>query len=134
VIQAWHEYAEALRAANPEQTRLLDRLTSDAIGSGPDSLERELERQALDTEDPMEVSVDFLCKEPLPEVDFEFIFHRADGVRVYSTSTRAERVALPAPLLLPSAIGWALLPVWPQAWAWPRWLRTWALVKSWPTC
>ncbi len=57
-----------------------------------------LERQTWDTEDPLEVSLDFLCKEPLPEVDFEFIFHRADGVRVYSTSTRAERVALPAPL------------------------------------
>jgi hypothetical protein len=39
--------------------------------------------------------------------------------------------AAAAPEVVP---GWARSPVWPLAWAWPPWPRTWVLVKNWRRC
>jgi homopolymeric O-antigen transport system ATP-binding protein len=55
-------------------------------------------RTELDTEEPLEVSLGFVCKEPLADVDFELVFRRGDGVQVYSTGTRRAKLALPSPL------------------------------------
>jgi hypothetical protein len=41
--------------------------------------------------------------------------------------------APPQPQRLPAAAGWVPSPAWPPAWAWPRWHRTSASAKRWPT-
>ena len=57
-----------------------------------------VERAELDTEEPLEVSLDFASKEPLSGVHFEVVFRREDGVQVYTTGTRGAKLALPSPL------------------------------------
>ncbi|HYO58510.1 ABC transporter ATP-binding protein [Archangium sp.] len=57
-----------------------------------------VERAEVDTEEPLEVSLDFLSKEPLSGVHFEVVFRREDGVQVYTTGTRGAKLELPSPL------------------------------------
>ncbi len=56
------------------------------------------ERAELDTEEPLEVSLDFLSKAPLSGVHFEVVFRREDGSQVYTTGTRGAELELPSPL------------------------------------
>ncbi|MBI3183455.1 MAG: ABC transporter ATP-binding protein [Myxococcales bacterium] len=64
-----------------ERARLLN-------GRGADAAE-------FDTEDPMEIAIDFVAKEPTEEVDFFIEIARADGTSVYATNTGYESVRAP---------------------------------------
>jgi lipopolysaccharide transport system ATP-binding protein len=53
---------------------------------------------AVDTEQGLEVRIDFVTREPVSDVGFAVELRRDDGTLVYGTSTFAESVALPNPL------------------------------------
>jgi lipopolysaccharide transport system ATP-binding protein len=52
----------------------------------------------VDTEQSLEVRIDFATREPVSDVGFTVELRRDDGTLVYGTSTFAESVALPEPL------------------------------------
>jgi lipopolysaccharide transport system ATP-binding protein len=56
------------------------------------------ESDSLQLEDILDVQMDFVGKEELPEVDFRVSIYRSDGLQIYATSTLAESVPLPRPL------------------------------------
>jgi lipopolysaccharide transport system ATP-binding protein len=56
------------------------------------------EASSFDTEDPLEVALDFVAREPVPDVGFAVALSRPDGTTVYQTSTLVESFTLPSPL------------------------------------
>jgi lipopolysaccharide transport system ATP-binding protein len=59
---------------------------------------RGAEVELLDTEDSLEVEIDFRAQAGAADVGFEVCFSRQDKTQVYGTSTFVEGVSLPSPL------------------------------------
>jgi len=54
----------------------------------------------VDPEDALDLSMDFTCQKPPPDVVFGMGIFREDGVRVFGTNTLIDGIALPRPLPL----------------------------------
>jgi lipopolysaccharide transport system ATP-binding protein len=53
---------------------------------------------SVDTEDPLDVVIDYRAKQPLDEVHFGLSLYRNDGTLVYGTSTAIDGVNFPQPI------------------------------------
>lgn len=53
---------------------------------------------SVDTEDLLEIQIDFTTRQPVEDATFGISVNRADGVEVYGTHTSLESVSLPCPL------------------------------------
>jgi lipopolysaccharide transport system ATP-binding protein len=56
------------------------------------------EVREVDTEDPLDVTIDYVAKKPLEDVGFGIAFFDREGTRVYGTNTFVDGVPLPLPL------------------------------------
>ncbi|WP_224245713.1 ABC transporter ATP-binding protein [Hyalangium gracile] len=56
------------------------------------------EVQEVDTEEPLDITLEFMARRPVEDVGFSIALFDANGTRVYETSTFIEGVALPVPL------------------------------------
>jgi hypothetical protein len=53
---------------------------------------------SLDTEDPLDISIDFVTRHPVKDVGFGIALFDRQGTKVYGTNTFVEAVTLPSPL------------------------------------
>jgi lipopolysaccharide transport system ATP-binding protein len=56
------------------------------------------EVQEVDTEDPLDVTIEYIAKKPVEDVGFGIAFFDREGVRVYGTNTFVDGVPVPTPL------------------------------------
>ncbi len=56
------------------------------------------EVQEVDTEEPLDVTIEYIAKKPLEDVGFGIAFFDRQGTRVYGTNTFVDGVPLPLPL------------------------------------
>jgi lipopolysaccharide transport system ATP-binding protein len=54
--------------------------------------------EAVDTEDPVDIAIDFACQRAVTDVGFGIALFDLQGRKVYGTNTFVENVALPSPL------------------------------------
>ncbi|WNG36014.1 ABC transporter ATP-binding protein [Archangium violaceum] len=69
---------------------------------------RGAESEVVDTEDPLEVEIDFRTQGGVSDAGFEVSFTSKDGTQVYGTSTFVEGVQLPSPLPLTGSLRFRL--------------------------
>jgi lipopolysaccharide transport system ATP-binding protein len=56
------------------------------------------EVQAVDTEEPLDISIEFTTRRPVEDVGFGIMLFDSQGTQVYGTNTFIESVRLPTPL------------------------------------
>jgi lipopolysaccharide transport system ATP-binding protein len=67
--------------------------------------------QEVDTEDPLDITLEFMARRPVEDVGFGITFFDQNGMRVYGTNTFIEGVALPLPLPPAGTVRMSLLRV-----------------------